>query len=865
MKWKCLYVDDNEDLLEISKAFLEKINEKLEIITANSVGEALEIMESQKLDGIISDYQMYPTNGLEFLKMIREKGNTIPFIIFTGRGREEVAIEALNLGADRYLQKGGEVKAQFGVLAQAVCQEITHWKIQDELKKSEDRHHSMFKLATDSIFIIDPEDGRIIDANEIAHIERGYTREELLKMKIFDLWPSSFLEEAKIGFSEVVSGQDISIELAHTKKDGTTYPVGIAAQLMPYGEKKVIMSHVRNITLRKQMEQEIILKKELAEKYFDTSATIMIIQNADQTIARINEKGKKLLGYEGQDLVGENWFDLFIPERNKKEVKKVFNSIISGENNLIEQHHNPVITRSGEEKIISWFNSCIKDKSGRIIQILSSGNDITDLLHSREKLAKQAEVLNAKVKESNCLYDCLVILQTNEYTIEQTFQEITNRIPSSFYCPDSIIVRVKFNDQVFTSSEFEETEFTKIFSANLVSYSKKKGEIDVFHRMGGEACNHKLTNEGNNLKITNEEKYLITSIVLQLDSYLERLETAQVLEENLYKYETLFNNANDAIFLYYMDGEPKTIIEVNDVACQRLGYSREEFLKMTPYDGRMVKLPPNNLDIIFEELSSKGKSVFESVHMSKTGQIIPVMVSAKVFKLNDRMVNLSIVRDITDIKKVEEDRNLIHEVLRHDIINKNTSIRGYLTLLEQSELTETQHNLLSKAMRVASETEKLIFKVRHLVKTENDEINSINVHSVIDKVLSSNRAIIEEKEIEIVYSTSPLNVYAGALFTEIIANLIENAVIHSNCKQIHINVKEVEEMVKITIEDDGQGISNEIKESLMAKGVKGAKSKGSGLGLYLVQKLVRRYKGRMEGLDSSLGGARFDIYLKKAE
>jgi len=83
---KCLYVDDNEDLLEISKEFLEQIDEKLEIITTNSVSKAFEIMESQKLDGIVSDYQMYPTNGLEFLKIIREKGNTIPFIIFTGRG-----------------------------------------------------------------------------------------------------------------------------------------------------------------------------------------------------------------------------------------------------------------------------------------------------------------------------------------------------------------------------------------------------------------------------------------------------------------------------------------------------------------------------------------------------------------------------------------------------------------------------------------------------------------------------------------------------------------------------------------------------------------------------------------------------------
>ena len=77
-------------------------------------------MNTERYDAIISDYQMPEMDGITFLKELKASGNTTPFIIFTGRGREEVAIEALNEGADFYLQKGGEPKSQFAELAHKI-------------------------------------------------------------------------------------------------------------------------------------------------------------------------------------------------------------------------------------------------------------------------------------------------------------------------------------------------------------------------------------------------------------------------------------------------------------------------------------------------------------------------------------------------------------------------------------------------------------------------------------------------------------------------------------------------------------------------------------------------------------------------
>ena len=107
-----LYVDDEPSLLETGKIFLERSG-KFSVDIVTSAPAAITLLNTKNYDAIIADYQMPCMDGIEFLKRIRSSGNIIPFILFTGRGREEVVIQALNEGADFYLQKGGDPIAQF--------------------------------------------------------------------------------------------------------------------------------------------------------------------------------------------------------------------------------------------------------------------------------------------------------------------------------------------------------------------------------------------------------------------------------------------------------------------------------------------------------------------------------------------------------------------------------------------------------------------------------------------------------------------------------------------------------------------------------------------------------------------------------
>lgn len=135
---RVLYVDDEPELLEMAKIFLEMHGE-FQVGISTSATEAIKIPLARSYDAIVSDYEMPEMNGIAFLKHVREQFGDIPFILFTGRGREEVVIDAINNGADFYLQKGGSAQAQFAELAHKIRQAVSKRQAQAQLREAYDR------------------------------------------------------------------------------------------------------------------------------------------------------------------------------------------------------------------------------------------------------------------------------------------------------------------------------------------------------------------------------------------------------------------------------------------------------------------------------------------------------------------------------------------------------------------------------------------------------------------------------------------------------------------------------------------------------------------------------------------------------
>ena len=172
-----LYVDDEPALLDIGKVFLEKSG-SITVECSPSAADAQDLLKKRSYDAIVSDYQMPVKNGIEFLKYIRTTYGDLPFILFTGRGREEVVIEALNLGADFYLQKGGSPAPQFAELEHKIRQAVHQKQSDQRINESEERYRTLFENASDAIFLMDLD--VYIDCNKKALEFFGCTREELI-------------------------------------------------------------------------------------------------------------------------------------------------------------------------------------------------------------------------------------------------------------------------------------------------------------------------------------------------------------------------------------------------------------------------------------------------------------------------------------------------------------------------------------------------------------------------------------------------------------------------------------------------------------------------------------------------------------
>ncbi len=175
---RVLLVDDEPDYLKQLSLLLEKENDKINIDTAESPVSGLEKVGEDNYDAVVSDYHMPEMDGLDFLVALRDGEHDLPFVLLTGKGREEVAMEALNLGADRYVRKGMEPKFQARVLAETLLSEVEERNYEKKLQEKEKRFRNIFEELGVPAVVINRE-GVIKLANKKFENVSGYSGGEL--------------------------------------------------------------------------------------------------------------------------------------------------------------------------------------------------------------------------------------------------------------------------------------------------------------------------------------------------------------------------------------------------------------------------------------------------------------------------------------------------------------------------------------------------------------------------------------------------------------------------------------------------------------------------------------------------------------
>ncbi|MFA5118972.1 MAG: PhnD/SsuA/transferrin family substrate-binding protein [Candidatus Omnitrophota bacterium] len=176
-----------------------------------------------------------------------------------------------------------------------------------------------------------------------------------------------------------------------------TYWLWIVMVFMLLAVMSSVITHMAGLN-RKLNESQYILKNEQvallrerdkAQNYLDIAATIIIIINRDQTVNLINKKGCEVLGFSQKEIIGKNWFETFIPDDSREEVKGVFFRIMSGETTNSGSFKNKVMTKTGVTRTISWYSNELRNDDGDIIASISSGEDITEQKRMEEELKEK--------------------------------------------------------------------------------------------------------------------------------------------------------------------------------------------------------------------------------------------------------------------------------------------------------------------------------------------------------------------------------------------------------------------------------------------------------------------------------------------
>jgi PAS domain S-box-containing protein len=157
---------------------------------------------------------------------------------------------------------------------------------------------------------------------------------------------------------------------------------------------------LRQLREWKNQSQRDIEKKagqERAQPYLDIADVILLVLDPEARITRINRKGCSTLGWEERDLLGRNWIDTCIPAEIRDKLRTSFHNLLGGDFSYIE---NPILTKSGEDRLIGWRNTLLRDETGCVIGTLSSGEDITERKRAEDELRKlSGELLRLQDEE----------------------------------------------------------------------------------------------------------------------------------------------------------------------------------------------------------------------------------------------------------------------------------------------------------------------------------------------------------------------------------------------------------------------------------------------------------------------------------
>ena len=308
---RVLLVEDNPGDAELIEEMLPRDGTTLfEVECVARLSEALECAGADRFDIIILDLNLPDSDGLATLRTLRQQAFRMPIVVLTGNSDEQMALAAIQQGAQDYLVKG---QIEKNMLVRSIKYAIERKQSEETLRISEAKYRQLHESLMDAFAIADMS-GRIIEANSIFLNMLGYTGDEVRHLTIEGITPKRWRDISARHMDQVLNrGYSDLYEKEYLRKDGTLVPTEVRAVLLKDSAGRPVGNWViiRDITERKKTEEQIINAKREWEDTFDAITELIFIHDSDGRIIRANRAYGQMARMSLAELVGRPFYEIF--------------------------------------------------------------------------------------------------------------------------------------------------------------------------------------------------------------------------------------------------------------------------------------------------------------------------------------------------------------------------------------------------------------------------------------------------------------------------------------------------------------------------------------------------------------------------
>ena len=864
---RVLHVDDDPSLQEITKLMLLDLDSSFEIDNACCVDEAFGKLAVGHYDVVVSDYEMPQKDGLQFLTELRKQNTKTPFVLFTGKGREDIAIKALNLGADAYCNKQGDPETVYGELSHGIKRSVEHYKAKKQLRE---QNSLLVKIASQTPgmlfqFMRRPNGTYCVP----------YTSEAI--RSIFGCSPQEVREDFS-PISRVIVPEDIenvvqSIEYSanHLTPWQCEYRVQSPGQQIRWiwgqsiPEKLVDGSIVWN-----GYNADVTERKRAAETLADSEAKYRaLVENADDAILLTDLRGKniyrnrahfKSLGFEEGD------------EAKIEELMKVHpDDVTLLKQKMRELFQTGYLTSEYRIKNFKGSWSYRHAKSTIIYNIHHQPYAIITIIRDITENKKTEDTLSGKEKRFRAIFDksfqfALIldingkVLEMNElcYTFHGPLAEASlgkpfwkaawwSQFPDVAEKTKLAIQNCQVGKIVHDEVEFIDKDFQIHYGIRIFSpIADENGKLLYISVVGLDISERKKAEE--------EERKVSHS----LGERIKELNCIYGMSKIFEKSEVLLDNAlQETVKLF------PPAMQLPDITCARIVVGNQEFSTKNFKDTQWklqadIKVHGKKIgfaEIIYlEEAPIVGGDPF-----SKEERSLIDLVTEQLGKIIERIqAEEQLKESQVHFQVLNEKLGVVGRLTRHDVGNKLMVMKSNIYLLKKQIGDNPKLAKHLEGINFAINQSDEMFEFSRLYeKIGVEEPSEIDVAQCFNQAAT---LLPNLDTIKIINDCQGLWVMADSLLKQLFYNFLDNSLKYGEkVTQIQLNFSKEGDNVKLFYEDDGVGIPKANKPKLFHEGFTTGKS--TGLGLFLTKKMIEVYGWTITEEGEPGTGAKFTITI----